>query len=281
MRTAELTTKLGNFKALQEFILDIMKDNGARKRDITETMLVFEALYNDMMECGGIGEDTDVRITADKSFGDITVSIGFEGSMYIPMSRQSGDYVEKRVMGAYADKIEHIYHSGYNSLYITATRHVSKTMMYCLVAFCLAMLLYAGVLASLSPEAKRDIFTGFVFPMEKLFTNAVLMVGAPVTFFSLLKNLTDAYIISEKGSGTRRLQRGTLVSSIISALLALLTGAILGSIITDYNIISGLRITGENFSFAEITESIIPPSIFEPFETMSPIPLIVVALLTR
>ena len=55
----------------------------------------------------------------------------------------------------------------------------------------------------------------FIFPLVKLFANAMLMIGAPVTFFSLLKNFTDIYIISARNSAGRRLQVKTIITSVI------------------------------------------------------------------
>ena len=279
MRTGELTTQLGNFREIHDFVVNTIESNGASNREKTETLLVFEALYNDMIE-RGVSPETMVRVRGTSSLGDLTISLGFEGRMFIPMDQMDGEYVEGRVIEAYGDKVESSYYSGFNNLSIRVTRHVSKAMAYNLVAFVMAILTYLLISKAVSRESQLYILKELVFPLEKMYTNAVLMVGAPVTFFSLLRNLTDAYILAAKDSGMRRLQTGTLVTSVISALIALGV-AITTGFITGTDSMPGLRIFSDvGASLDETIESLIPSSIFTPFETMSPIPLIVLALLT-
>ena len=114
----------------------------------------------------------------------------------------------------------------------------------------------------------------------KLFANAMLMVGAPVTFFSLIKNLTDIYIVSEKNSSGRRLQIKTIITSVVSILLAFGTSLFIAVLL---NARGGYLITkaasAGDLSFSDFIESIVPSTIIEPFETYMPFPIIVVALL--
>lgn len=279
MRVGELTTELNNFRDIRRFIVDTMNNNGATKRDVVETLLVFEALYNDMLE-RGISKDKSIRVWGTRSFGDLTVSLGFEDEMFVPLEQGDHDHTEGRVMEAYGDKIEHSYHAGFNTLSIRVTRHVSKVMVYSLIALALALIVYLQMHFMLSSEMQKNILNQIVYPLERAYTNAVLMVGAPVTFFSLLRNLTDAYILAEKDSGMRKLQVGTLVTSVISALIALVAGVIIGLIIGGNGVVWTLSLADANSTPAEMIESLFPSSIFTPFETLFPVPLIMLALLT-
>ena len=278
MRTGEIKTQLENFKDIRRFMVDTMKSNGATTRDVTETLLIFEALYNDMLN-HGISGDTDIIVSGNKSFGDLTISIGFEGSMYVPMSKKDDDDAESMVMGAYGDKIEHSYHSGFNNLSITVTRHVSKTIMYCIVAIILAVLIYLVLSYALNRDAQTTLLSEIILPVEKLFANAVLMVGAPVTFFSLLKNMTDLYIETEKNSEMRRIRRGILSTSVLSALLAIVIGIGVKFVIGSEGAVWFRGLSASNTSLSDILTDIMPPSIFAPFESLSPLPMIILASL--
>jgi Na+/H+-dicarboxylate symporter len=134
--------------------------------------------------------------------------------------------------------------------------------------------------AGMSTEVQRTLFNQIIFPFERLFSNAMLMVAAPVTFFSLLKNLTDAYIVAERNSSLRRLQRSTLVSSVVSVMLAILFGHlwVIGLAAAQGKPIE--RMLGMDISLADIINSLMPSNIFEPFVTVSPFPLIILAALT-
>ena len=278
MRTGEIRTELDNFKDIRRFMVDTMKSNGAATRNITETLLIFEALYNDMLN-QGVSGDTDVIVSGDKSFGDLTISIGFEGSMYVPMSKKDDDDAESLVMGAYSDKVEHSYHSGYNNMSITVTRHVSRTIMYCGVAIILAILLYLELSSVMSKDAQINLLDEVIMPVEKLFTNAVLMVGAPVTFFSLLKNMTDLYIETEKNSEMRKMRRSMLTTSVLSALIAMGIGIVVKLTFGKEGAECFRVLAESNTSLSEIIQELMPSSIFAPFESLSPMPLIILATL--
>ena len=65
--------------------------------------------------------------------------------------------------------------------------------MYCLTDIILALLAYVPISAFMSADQQVAFDHNYIIPLMKLFANAMLMVGAPVTFFSLIKNLTDIY----------------------------------------------------------------------------------------
>ena len=113
-----------------------------------------------------------------------------------------------------------------------------------------------------------------------MYANAALMVGAPMTFFSLLKNLTDTYVVSERSSDPRKLQAKTLVTSVIAILLAIVAGLLWSVPFADFaGTQSAYEGSGFDRTFADVVTSAVPPSIFEPFEAISPIPLMLIALL--
>ena len=99
MRVGELTTELNNFRDIRRFIVDTMNNNGATKRDVVETLLIFEALYNDMLE-RGISKDKSIRVWGTRSFGDLTVSLGFEDEMFVPLEQGDRDHTDGRVTEA-------------------------------------------------------------------------------------------------------------------------------------------------------------------------------------
>ena len=108
----------------------------------------------------------------------------------------------------------------------------------------------------------------------------MLMIGAPATFFSLLKNLTDIYVISEKNSVGRKLQVKTITTSVITVFLAIVAGFIVAAILSaQLGDLSGDGGLDKTPTLQELIESLVPSSIFVPFETIMPFPLIFVALI--
>ena len=279
MEKKEITTKLNNFSDIHQFIMEVMDENRMKGRERTETLLVFEALYNDMIE-RGISGDTTISVREEKSFGDLSIKLVFEGAMYIPMETQTGSRTEGAVMGAYGEKLDYSYHGGLNLISISVKKRARKDRVYSVAALALALLVYFLMRASMSRTAQLSALNGIVFSIEKIFTNAVLMVGAPVTFFSLLRNLTDAYILAERDSGTRELQLRTLITSVISVILAVGAGVLLGFTTGDRDGLWTPGLPDIDTLSEQIIDNLVPSSIFTPFETMSPVPLIMLALLT-
>ena len=64
-------------------------------------------------------------------------------------------------------------------------------------------------------------------------------------------------------------------------ILAIGAGFIIAAIMSNQlsELSEGTYIGGETPSFSEMIESLVPASIFEPFETIMPIPLIIVAMI--
>ena len=280
MKSVEIRPSAGEYEKGRHFILDRLKESSIPKTMIAETMLVYEALYHNLTGLTDSG-DTVLKLNVSSSFGDVRISIGFEGPMFDPLDDR-GDALspENRILSAYADKIGHSYHSGYNRISISVRRSYRQVMMSCFIAILLGIAAYA--LLHLAAAEKYDEFLlhEIVFPLETVFTNAILMIGAPVTFMSLIKNLTDVYILSERDSGIRRIQYSTLSTSVIAVLLAIVSAEIIKAIYTVTGMAEELTVTGnEEVSFSEFISSLVPPSIFEPFVTISPLPLIILAAL--
>ena len=276
----EFIGKASDFEAFREYIESSLKKENVSRRKIDEAMLVFEAIYDDLM-AQGLSADSDLSINIRKSLGETIIRLGYEGELIEPRCEvEDDDAPEQLVLKAYADKISHSYHSGYNNFTITVKRNHSRSYNLCMIATVLAIATYGIIKLCNSPAAETYILEEIVLPFETLFTNAVLMIAAPVTFFSLIKNLTDAYIVAERSSTMRQLRSGTIISSLISIGLGIITGTLLimansgmGRLMAEYD---SIKI---DVTIGDILESLLPNSIFAPFESVAPFPLIILAVL--
>lgn len=280
-RSIEIPLIAESYETADRFIKQWMQQKRMSERCSFETMLLFEALFQDMLE-QGFGRDTILTIKAQKTFGEYNITLGFEGESYIPSMKKEQQNItpELQIVQAYSDKVGYRYRLGYNSISIVVKRNYNSSLIYCFIAIVLAMLTSTALLAFFSADDMVSLDDNFIQPFIKQFSNAMLMIGAPVTFFSLVKNLTDIYIISEKNSSARKLQIKTIVTSFIAVLLALITGPLSVDILISHqgyfgNI--GLFKSGMNIS--EFINSLVPSNIFEPFETYMPFPIIILSLL--
>ena len=280
-RSIEIPLNVESFADADRFIEQWLNQNRIDGKGTYETKLLFEALFHDMLE-QGFGEDTVLTIKAQRIFGEFNLRLGFEGESYVPSIKKNQQNVspELKIVKAYSDKVDYRYRLGYNRISIVVKRNYSSSLMYCFIAIILALLVTTPLIAFVSHDRLISLDDMFIRPLIKQFANAMLMIGAPVTFFSLINNLTDIYIISEKSSSARKLQVKTIVTSLIAILLALATGVLIA-----YSMSSLQGYLGGSGSFAggmtasQFISSLVPGSIFEPFETYMPFPIIIVALL--
>ena len=231
-RTLEIPLKQESYETADQFIKQWMMQKRIDERSTFETMLLFEALFQDMIE-QGYGQDTILTIKAQKNLGEYNITLGFEGESYIPSMKKDQKNIspELQIVQAYSDKVGYRYRLGYNRVSIVVKRNNNSSLIYCFIAILLAVPVSIALIAFVSADDLITLDDKYITPIIKQFANAMLMIGAPVTFFSLVKNLTDIYIVSEKNSSARKLQIKTIVTSFIAVVLALITGPLVAEVL--------------------------------------------------
>ena len=280
-RALEIPLKPESYEAADGFIRQWLIQKRINEESSFETMLLFEALFHDMIE-QGYGQETTLTIKAQKKFGEYNITLGFEGESYIPSMKKDKKSIspELQIVEAFSDKVGYRYRLGYNRVSIVVKRNNNSALLYCFIAILLAVPVSIALAAFASTDALILIDEKYIMPVIKQFANAMLMIGAPVTFFSLVKNLTDIYIVSEKNSSARKLQIKTIVTSFIAIVLALITGPLIVDVLYMHEgYFGGLGLFSSGMNMTEFIGSLVPSNIFEPFETIMPFPIIILSLL--
>ena len=279
MRLKEQYIKASEFEKMNSFVEEIMKDNSITDFTANETLLVLESLYHNLIE-QGLDSERDFLIQCKKSFGELKIRLGFGGKVFSLYVNEDEISPENSILKAYADKIDCSYFSGFNLFTITVKRNYKNTMMFYALGILLAFIVYIPVSLLTNREDQLYVLDNMVFPIEKIFVNCVLMVAAPVTFFSFVKNMTDTYILADRNSNIRILHFKSMASSLILILLAIAVGFVVAPLLSDLKGINSEYFEeGSYRSIINSVESLVPSSIIEPFETESPIPLIIIAIL--
>ena len=280
-RSIEIPLKQESYESADRFIKQWLMQKRIDERNTFETMLLFEALFHDMIE-QGYCQDTILTIKAQKNFGEYSITLGFEGETYIPSIKNDQKSIspELQIVEAYSDKVGYRYRLGYNRVSIVVKRNNNSSLIYCFIAILLAVPAAIALINFVSADKLLSLDEKFFQPVIKQFANAMLMIGAPVTFFSLVKNLTDIYILSEKNSSARKLQIKTIVTSFIAVILALVTGPLIADILYSHQgALGNIGLLSSGMNMTEFINSLVPGNIFEPFETIMPFPIIILSLL--
>ena len=267
-----------DYEAAQKYILEMLQRKTIPKSVISETMLVFEALFHEIVEQNE-NEGVTVTLLGREQLGLISICFTYEGKMFVPGKEAAENFSpENKILQSYADKVDYSYQSGYNKIRITIRRSGIKVMLPSVIAIAAAILVYFILQPLLREETQQQLFSNVVFPLEMLFRNEMMMIGAPVTFLSLMKNLTDTYIVSERNSGVVKIRRRVILSSAIAVGLAAAAAFVLSGIVSERGVsFSAASKMKVDMTFQEFLGSLLPSDIFAPFQMISPFPLIIVS----
>lgn len=267
-----------DFSIASDYIRSLLDKARVSSESIRETMLVYEALVNELLE-QGYDESTIIDLSGNAKSGDVSINLVFNGDMFVP-TEGSVDSPEGLILEGYSDRIAHHYFRGQNTISITVKRSYRNSLFQCAIAVLLALVVFIPFALATDDAARKNILENYIMPFEKLFANAMLMIGAPMTFFSLVKNLTSTYVISERYSGLRQLSMRTIATSTLAIVLATLVAFLfefLATIGTNQEFVQPA--TGLDTLVSKVTEDLLPSNIFDAFGAISPIPLFIVALL--
>ena len=264
----------------QDFVESLLDNSQFSPQIATESMVVFEALLS-LIRMQGFDSETVLKITGERQLGDYSIKIVFEGKRFNPADdNEGGTSPELRIVEGYGEKVSHSYHHGYNTVRIAVRTTPEAYLVSCGAGFLFAIVAYLVICLFADSDARHALLTDYVLPVESLFGNALLMVGPPVTLLSLLKNVTDVFIASERSADSHRLWIKAVVTSCFAIALAIVLALVASNFVTPWQgYYASHAEEVVDHSFAALVSSMVPASIFEPFETVSPIPLVLLAVI--
>jgi len=268
-----------DFEQCRSFVEDLLKKEKVSDTTFDQTMLVFEAIYHNIRNLKG-DDESPMILQSEKKWGSTCIRIAYRGEMYKAEELENADLSpEDKVIKAYYDRVDFSFYSGYNKIRITVNHSRGKAMMPCVLGGLMALIVYTALHLLLNHDEEKYVMEEIVFPIEKWCANLVLMVGAPVTFVSFVKNLTDTFIIVDQKSDIKKIRRAIFRSSVLAVLLAFITGWIIMKTFADPQIAYQSPMSVD-MSLPELLATLIPSDIFTPFMVFSPFPLLILAVLT-
>lgn len=279
-KTYQAHATVEEFDTAQAFVEDLLGRSPVSSQVALETMAVFEAVFS-LILMQGYDSDTAIDISGESRLGDLSLKIGFEGKRFNPSDDgEGGSSPELRIVEGYSDKVSHSYSRGYNTVRISVRTTPRAYLVSCGIGFLCAIVAYSVISLFLDSDAQHVLLDEYVFPVEMLFGNALLMVGPPVTLLSLLKNVSDVFIASERSADSRKLWAKAIATSCFAIALAFCICLVLSNAFVGWRgYYSGYIDEVVDHSFAGLIVSAVPASIFEPFETISPVPLVLLAVI--
>ena len=156
-------TEEGLGKAL-DFADDMLRHSSVSSQIVSETMVVFEALFS-LILMQGFGSETVIDVSGESRLGDLGLKIGFEGKRFNPSyDGEGGESPELMIVEGYAEKLSHSYHHGYNVMRIAVRTTPKALLISCSVGFLLALAAYLLLRLFLGTDARTPCWMGTCSP---------------------------------------------------------------------------------------------------------------------
>ncbi len=278
-RAIKICADQKSFPEAQAFVEKKLKNRHINAHIANETMVLFESLYNVIVSQVS-SNNNELEITSVNGLGSTDIKMVFPGKRFFVPEGDGLEHLDEKIVESFSDKLSCSYSGGLNVIRISVSKSAWSFVLPNFIAVIAALIVSFVLSCVLDKAGQNMIARDWVAPLQKLFTNAVLMISAPMTLFSLLKNVSDSFIVSERHSNSRSLFATSFISSIVAVVIALVIGFVFVQMfLTAMHITEGVSIENGNWSLASLVDQIIPSSILEPFETLSPVPMVVVAIL--
>ena len=280
----EISPVLEDFKKGRLFIEDELTKRKVSKELIQENVLVFEELFLRIIDQKVA--DSNITIWIKERISETRVMVDFGGRRF----NINYDDVDEFNPGAiilskYEEKIGYAYRSNENSIGIIARRTQDRMWIWSLIAVATAIVTYSILACTLDAGQQDFVCVNVVYRIEMLFGNAMIMISSPVTFFSLVTNVTDVYVKADRGRSLGsffvRILKASSIAILVALLIYYVTRPLMNSIYQQAGM-NEFENNSANFysTFRGYFLNMVPDNIFDIFITISPFPLVLIAFIT-
>ena len=256
-----------------DWLEEILTGMKVTRREIFVAELLLEENFYRLAEASGDASSFSARLDVRKRFGDVDLRLSAHGEPFNPLeelneaTEDTAELYSLAILKAHRDKISHSWKKGENVISMRIHRSDSKTAVHTLIALVLGVFLGVVLKAGLDAETIRWLGDNLFLPVETIFMNALLMVAAPLIFFSVTAGITGMSDTADIGRMGGKLLMISLAKLAIMLVLAVFLGIRMGAMpellaMDTVNASSG----GATVSVRDVIMSIVPKNIIAPFE---------------
>ncbi len=256
-----------------DWLEEILAGMKVTRREIFVAELLLEENFYRLAEASGDASSFSARLDVRKRFGDVDLRLSAHGEPFNPLeelneaTEDTAELYSLAILKAHRDKISHSWKKGENVISMRIHRSDSKTAVHTLIALVLGVVLGVAMKAGLGAEMIRWVGDNLFLPVETIFMNALLMVAAPLIFFSVTAGITGMSDTADIGRMGGKLLMISLAKLAIMLGLAVFLGIRMGAMpellaMDTVNASSG----GATVSVRDVIMSIVPKNIIAPFE---------------
>lgn len=278
----DVAAKLDSFEQVRRFIEQILQEERVTSEVINENILVIEEVFVRIAENYEV-DDEIINITVSEAFGEIKVFLKFSGERF-NIDFNNGDIYDPGaiILSKYEDKIGLKYRKRDNTIRIIARRRFDKIGRWSIIGIALALIVYAAVSIFLSKEQQAVLDSEWIKPLENMFASGILLIAAPVTFLSLVTNITNVAVLVDNrlqiSSLVKKIARTSITSILIALVYYLILKATIGRYVGMSDAASPGNISGTDAK--EIFFNFIPDNLLGAFDELLPFQIIILGVFT-
>ena len=256
-----------------DWLEEILPRMKVTHREILVAELLLEENFYRLAEASGDASSFSARLDVRKRFGDVDLRLSAHGEPFNPLeemneaTEDTAELYSLAILKAHRDKISHSWKKGENVISMRIHRSDSKTAVHTLIALVLGVVIGVAMKAGLGAETIRWVGDNLFLPVETIFMNALLMVAAPLIFFSVTAGITGMSDTADIGRMGGKLLMISLAKLAIVLGLSVFLGIRMGAMpellaMEAVDASSG----GATVSVRDVIMSIVPKNIIAPFE---------------
>ena len=256
-----------------DWLEEILPGMKVTHREILVAELLLEENFYRLAEASGDASSFSARLDVRKRFGDVDLRLSAHGEPFNPLeelneaTEDTAELYSLAILKAHRDKISHSWKKGENVISMRIHRSDSKTAVHTLIALVLGVVMGVVMKAGLDAETIRWLGDNLFLPVETIFMNALLMVAAPLIFFSVTAGITGMSDTADIGRMGGKLLMISLAKLAIMLGLAVFLGIRMGAMPELLAMQAGDASSGgATVSVRDVIMSIVPKNIIAPFE---------------
>ncbi|MBQ0018213.1 MAG: cation:dicarboxylase symporter family transporter [Clostridiales bacterium] len=280
--TIEVKANISEFDTVRKHVEERLAKAGVSDGLIYENILVLEEVFVRLVN--HINDKNKViSIATYKRLSEVLINIEYDGARFaLDFNSEDENDPGAAIINKFEDKISWEYQRKHNFITIQVESVSDSMFMRCILGVLLAVLVFLAMAALLSEEQRHVLLFDYVYKIEKMFGNAMFMISAPLTYLSLVCNLTDIRMYSTYKKGMAGLFAKVIGTSAITLFLSGIYYFLTICVIT-------LNTDGYRIYYAgtpELENSVmnildmVPEDLIGAFTDISPLPLLFIAIVS-
>ena len=271
MRTQIHTVSKENYSQIIEWLETIFTEMGLSQKEIYKGELLLEENFYHFAIASGDENKFLAQVEITKHFGDVSIRMIALGKAYNPLSdiskvpEDEREQYSQAILKAHKDDISYARKNDANIVSICVHRSGNKLTIYTLIGLVVGIVLGLGAKSILAPDILMWLVENIFDLIEKLFLSALMLVIAPLVFFSVIEGITSMSDATDIGRMGGKLMLLSIVKLSVILVMSIGLGSWLGAMPDLVSILNEESHSAVVISLKEVIMNIIPSNIIAPF----------------